>query len=177
MKNILITLSALHGARRRFAVATLCIFTAVMLILAGSCNCGGWFSNCLKDDGDWLSGTQWKLEYIVDFTGGSYERVKLAPQDCDTCFTLTFDAEKKWYISGVSILNTFSIQFSSYISTEVMDILVTDMDEPFDGNLYCSLIRLVTGINASYLDLSLFIKDEDIIGSNSYYLTYKRINL
>ena len=69
----------------------------LLIALTGSfssCNNCSWPLKCKEISWDGLRGTQWKLEYIVDMTGGSYERVILAPQDCDTCFTLTFDAEK-----------------------------------------------------------------------------------
>ena len=155
---------------QNLTVIALCVILAVVM---SSCN----DKFPLKINWDGLKGTQWKLEYIVDMSGGSYEKLILAPQDCDTCYTLTFDAEKKWYISGVSILNTLSIEFSILLSSSAdMDISVTDMDEPFDGNLYCSLIRSVTGINTDVKNsLILFIKNKDT-GSNSYILIYKRLN-
>ena len=123
-------------------------------------------------------GTQWKLRYIHDMTGELPEQILLESLDCDTCYTLTFDADKKWHISGVSILNTLSIEFSSFYKPPEMNITVTDMDEPFDGNLYCSLLRSVFEINSNVESaLILFVKDKDT-GSwpHTHTLTYERIN-
>lgn len=173
MNNII---KKLPERRQGSAVSALCVISAVMLLWAGmlpSCN------NKPPPEIKWdhLRGTQFKLNYLCcDISGGSSKPVILAPQDCDTCFTLIFDAEKKWEISGVSILNTLNIQFSRNTSTAIMNIFVSDMDEPFDGNLYCSLIRSVTGISSDGQNvLVLHINNKEKTGENSYTLNYKRI--
>ena len=158
--------------RRKVTEIALCVMLAVGLVSCGECE--GLFSKCLKMDYDLLRGTRWKLEYVIFRDIDSFgRRTILEPKDCDTCYTLTFDAKEKYKITGVSILNTVSIQFQHFERPE-MNILVTDLDEPQDGNLYTSLIRSVSNISGDARNtestLTLFLVP-------SYnYLHYKRIN-
>ena len=100
-------------------------------------------------------GTKWKLAYISSrnyVSGDSFENIVLEPQDCDTCYTLTFDAERTGYITGVSILNTLNIQV--LLGSEIPEkgfpnfkVFITELDEPFDGNMYCYLIKSARSIH------------------------------
>jgi len=136
MKKLLSTSIFCLFAKRKITAIALWV-----ILVVGMTSCNKRLDVCWSV----LRGTQWKLEYIGDTSKGPIEMIILDPQDCDTCFTLSFDSEKEWHISGVSILNTFSIQWSR--EQPDMQILMTDMDEPFDGNLFSSLIKSVTGIN------------------------------
>ena len=156
--------------RRKIVAVALCVMLT------------GGMTSCLKppdkiDLGE-LRGTQWKLSYIVDTYDGQYKRIILEPQDCDWCYTLTFDSEKKWYASGISTLNTVSIEFL-HLERPEMKILVTDLDETNDGNYYTSLIRSVSGItwiaSDSESSLILFVyNDPDRIFS-THTLHFERI--
>ena len=149
---------------------------AIVLLLAGGlASC----SNELDICWDGLKGTQWKLAFINDISGEHFKKLILEPHDCDTCFTLTFDAEKRWYISGVSILNTFSIHMRSGEQID-MEVFMTDnMDEPYDGNLFSSLIRFVNavnGINTDVENILALVSNTDPDKSVTHSLFFKRIN-
>jgi hypothetical protein len=123
-----------HLFLQKMTVVTLCV--CILFFAAVGCD-----KKDKKKDIEWdgFMGTQWRLMHIEIIPTG--ERIILEPQDCDTCYTIAIDAEKRLYISGVSITNTFSI-YSSYPNSKV---LIEDFDEPFDGNLFSSHIRSVTG--------------------------------
>jgi len=88
-----------------------------------------------------LKGTQWKLYSIDHNTRG---RIELEPKDCETCYTFTFDKdETEWQFSGVSIHNSFNIKMKFNGFNHYLEVLVTGEDEPFDGNLFCNVIKLV----------------------------------
>ena len=106
------------------------------------------------DYGD-FKGTQWKLVHIIPQNIHELEyplileNTILEPHDCDTCFTITFDAERKGYATGISILNT--MEFRILMDSEYPEggfpwckVTVTELDEPFDGNLYSELMSSVT---------------------------------
>jgi hypothetical protein len=126
------------------------------------------FSSCTKKiykvTWEELKGTQWKLYAIDDNTTGT--RMILEPQDCYTCFTLTFDLDYKGHVSltGISILNTINIQFyfPDPSSEAIVNVQITDLDEPFDGNLYCDIIRFVTNIAPTRTRLLLHTRDSII---------------
>ena len=162
--------------KRKVAAIALCVVTAGGLASCGDCE--GFLRKCSKIDQDLLRGTRWKLEYVyfgdIDSVG---RRTILEPKDCDTCYTLTFDAKEKYKITGVSILNTVSIQFQHF-GRPKMDILITDLDEPHDGNLYTSLIRSVGGIGGEVgSGLTVFVyNDPPGINIWTHYLRFRPIN-
>jgi len=87
-----------------------------------------------------LKGTKWKLK-SVNYRG-KFEVFE--PNDCDTCYTLTFDTETTGH--GISILNTINITRNSDKLYLVDKITVTELDEPYDGNLFSDLMRSVNMI-------------------------------
>ena len=100
-----------------------------------------------------LRGTQWKL-YSIDHNERG--RIELEPKDCDTCYTFTFDKDETgWFFSGVSILNTVTIK----MNYPKIEVLVTGSDEPFDGNLFCSALRLVEIIDCDGRFFGLHFND------------------
>ena len=114
---------------------------------------------------DDLRGTQWKLDYILRQYSSDDPIIILEPQDCDTCYTLTFDTKKTGYITGVSIINTVDIQL-----LPIPNVSVTELDEPFDGNRYSDLMRSVKNYNP--FGFSLIVGDSS---RNNYHLFFKRI--
>jgi len=127
-----------------------------------------------------LKGTQWKLYEIRRNYGHSDDRIiKLEPQDCENCYTLTFDEEKTGYATGVSIENTVDIQvlLGSEIpetGLSMVKVSVTELDEPFDGNQYCDFMRSVTIIFSTGFQLELYVFDDD--NRINYLLIFERIN-
>jgi hypothetical protein len=100
-----------------------------------------------------LKGTQWKL-YSIDHNKRG--RIELEPKDCEDCYTFTFDKDEiGWFFSGVSILNTVNIRIGYVENREVVEVLITEKDEPFDGNLFCSTLKLVeiTACDGRFWDL------------------------
>ena len=83
-----------------------------------------------------LIGTKWKLDNIRIYR----EIIVLEPNDCDTCFTFTFDTDTT--AVGMSILNTINISKSG----GRIAITTTEYDEPYDGNLFREIMRKSTGI-------------------------------
>jgi len=154
-----------------FIAIVLCVMLAGGLV---SCDDKFW-GRPYKEKMSELRGTKWKLDYIISEEKPG-KQIILEPQDCDTCFTLTFDAKEKWLISGISILNTVRMQFQNFGRPE-MDILVSDMDEPYDGNLYSSLISAVSGITSDgKRDLTLFVYNNPDNFFATHYLHFLRIN-
>ena len=152
--------------------------TIALLIAAAMSSC--WIiPSPYKECWDEFRGTQWRLAYIAPNAIHLLEhpliveRTILEPHDCDTCFTLTFDAKKTGYITGVSILNTVDVQILRGPELPDIKVSVTELDEPFDGNLYSNLMRSVTGIAQGAGDVHLFS------GSSThpahYILTFKQI--
>ena len=130
-----------------------------------------------------LKGTQWKLDHVVrnhPHEDHDDRRIIIEPQDCDTCFTLTFDAERIGYLTGVSILNTVDVKIltgSDFQQNRPNAIVsVTDLEEPFDGNKYCDFLRSVRTIYCDHAELGLvwYLEGEDNVAP--WLLIYKRIN-
>ena len=157
-------------------------YLAIVLLLAGG------MVSCSKNPSvhtvPWeeLKGTQWRLyEILRNYGHPDDSTIKLEPRDCDTCYTLTFDAEKTGYITGVSILNTVEIQVllgSEYqgIGFPMVKISITELDEPFDGNMYSDFMKSLrrvcsTRTNLGFLDLT--VGDVDRI---YYLIVFERIN-
>jgi len=103
-----------------------------------------------------LGGTKWKLDY-VNFQD-SRDFVTFEPTDCDTCYTLVFDTDST--ASGLSIINQLNV-FRPYLNANRLAnpsdatnlhggntiITMTELEEPFDGNLYCTLLKNVHSVD------------------------------
>ena len=123
--------------------------SVILLILASifyACGGGGKYLFYWGD----LKGTHWKL---VQITHNGEHIMNFEPQDCDTCFTLFFETTSVGYVyrmSGKSILNTVDVIIDTNIWEEYLNktiVSVTDYDEPYDGNLFSSLMRQTTMVS------------------------------
>ena len=132
-----------------------------------------------------LAGTMWKLE-SVNF-GDERGIVILEPRDCDTCYTIVFDTDST--ASGLSIINRVNIfrpHFKGGCITSIQRptrnihngstlITVTNYEEPFDGNLYSTMLREVHSIDHEGPRLFILSKACTTPNSRSRLLTYKPI--
>jgi len=106
---------------------------------------------------DELKGTKWKL-YSIDHNARG--RKMLEPEDCETCYTLTFDKDETgWFFSGVSIKNSVNIRMKYNGFNHYVEVLITGEDEPFDGNLFCSTLKLVEIIDCDGRFFGLHFND------------------
>jgi hypothetical protein len=62
----------------------------------------------------------------------------------------------------------------SYTEPDVK-ISVTELDEPFDGNLYTDLLRSATQMTASDMDVCIWVRDLTT-GKIFYHLVFKPIS-
>jgi hypothetical protein len=104
-------------------------FTAIMLFLAGS------FYSCDKNDVSTLKGTKWKLVGIVDAQTGELQ--VLEPNNCEECYTLTFETDSM--CRGNSSSNLIVVKFDVNYKTSafcISNIGGTEICEILDGDLY-----------------------------------------
>ena len=145
------------------------VFALCVVLACGLASCGEKFDRLLgrphKISLDKHRGTQWKLVYV------NPNNVIFEPQDCDTCYTLTFDDKKTGYITVVSILNTIIIQTSHSGILQTIDF-VTDFDEPYDGNLFYNLMKSVRTITPG-AGMSVSVGDATRV---SHHLEFEQIN-
>ena len=122
----------------------------------------------------WEEGTQWKL-YSIDHNERG--RTILDPEDCDTCYTLLLDRDETgWKFSGKSIQNPVNIKITHDEFYQYVEVLVTGSDEPFDGNLFCSTIKLVNIIVCDGRSFLLHFNDCDGGVRCNGTMVFKRIN-
>lgn len=165
-------------AKRKITAIALCFMLAAGIVSCDNKPCRD-KQLCIKLKD--LRGTHWRLAFIAP--NGRPENpiitelTILEPQDCDTCFTLTFDAKRTGYITGISILNTVNIQI--FIGSDYpkegfpeVKVSVTELDEPFDGNLYSDFMRSVTRIAFTHRRLDLSVGNSTHI---FYHLEFERI--
>ena len=115
------------------------------------------------ESSNYLVGTKWKLEGLVDAETGDLEI--LEPKDCADCYTLMFDADTtaqgKAIVNHVFLtsLNPIKIQCGTY---------ALECIENQGCNYYCDLLKSVTSYDANESELILYL-------SNQNYLLFKII--
>ena len=87
------------------------------------------------------AGTKWKLEGINYQDGQGV--IMLEPKDCDTCYTFVFDTDSTAF--GISIINQIKL-FRPYRSGSPAITTMSEFEEPFDGDLYCALLKHIHSI-------------------------------
>ena len=134
---------------------------------------------------DHLVGTKWRLDYIhKDY--GREKNLILEPHDCDTCYTFMYDMIDEagiGHISGVSIRNTVKIQLNPCIYP-LLKVSITELDEPFDGNLYSKILGSVRIINTAREGDPLVLSgggsrtliEDKPYSTDEYSLFFERIN-
>ena len=131
------------------------ILVVLMIFAAGLTSCSEPIS---KIDWNKYRGTQWKLSYVhlnmkrdsinseamrlIDpYNRVMDNRTMLEPKDCATCYTLTFDAKRTGYLTFVSIQNIINVQLPPHSTIPITLDIGTDLDEPYDGNLFSNLLK------------------------------------
>ena len=113
---------------------------------------------------DELKGTKWKL-YSIDHNDRG--RKFLEPTDCDTCYTFTIDKETGW-LSGISIQNKVNIKITFLDHTRFFNIEIvgSELNEPYDGNLYCNTLKIVNLIDFDTRYFGLHFNDCGSVNCN-----------
>ena len=141
--------------------------TAIMLIFAGSfsaCNKISELKNDSKEVNEPISleNTKWKLVGIIDVETGELQ--KLAPRDCEECYTLAFISDTK--AEGLAFREKFVLDLNILGEYSITDIGRTNEDDFF--------IRILYDQNTKSYSVSLtelkFINETD-----KYYLLFKLI--
>jgi len=127
---------------------------------------------------DELKGSKWKL-YSIDHNQRG--RIELEPKDCDTCYTFTVDKETGLLL-GVSVSNKVSITlpftYTEPVTKQVFifEILGDELDEPYDGNLYCNTLKLVSLIDFDTQYFGLHFNDCGGHGNCNGTMIFRRID-
>ena len=137
--------------------------TAILLISAGCFSC-----RSTHDDNQTLSleGTSWKLSGIVDIETGALKI--LEPQDCEECYTLTFEADNTFsaFSSANKLRGNYNAEYKTYI-IHVANFGGTKLAERGDGGLWWDIIPSVKSFSLKKDELKLYF--------NNKYLLFKEL--
>jgi len=117
-----------------------------------------------------LEGTKWKLAGIVDVETGNLK--VLEPEDCDKCYTLTFDTKNTFTTNSASngLSGNYKVDYEKK-SIYFTNLMGTERGELGDGNLWWSFFYLIEYFSLQENELKLYYNE------NFNYLFFKQVQL
>ncbi|MDR0559846.1 MAG: META domain-containing protein [Prevotellaceae bacterium] len=112
-----------------------------------------------KDGNPVLKGTSWKLIGFMDVEPGKLRKAE--PEDCQRCYTITFDTDTTF--SGLASSNLMHGYYKIDYQTTYMQIVcgtTTEVIPYFDEEIFVETMNLVLSFSLQNDELRLYYKDK-----------------
>ncbi len=129
------------------------IFFVALFLCVGIWGCEDKEDKYTKNDDQSIVGT-WKC---IGFGNTETNEIKpIEPQNCEKCYTITFKENGTFFgmVAANSISGRYTIHFKSI---NFIDVLTTDINEPYDGGFFKNII------SRSKINNHKFSKKEELL--------------